>query len=264
MMKVSSPIPGSSVAGHVQRILVIENYRVTNPFTLPLFANGVPSLLFQTTGAAIDGEPSNHLTLFGQTVFPKTLTIRENFTLIAYFFEPAALQAVFGIAAHELTDHPLSLNLLEPKITAELKDRLLNAGSTKAMLSLLDNYILRLIRRATASARARASADLVNHAAGRIASCSSGESLLAVQKDLYVTERTLQRLFRNTIGITPNLYRRIRQFDTAFQQLNGRRFSKLSDIAYENGYADQSHYIRAFKEFTSITPKDYMKWAYGT
>jgi AraC-like DNA-binding protein len=35
----------------------------------------------------------------------------------------------------------------------------------------------------------------------------------------------------------------------------------LSDIAFENGYADQSHYVRAFKEFTNITPKDYLKFA---
>jgi len=37
-----------------------------------------------------------------------------------------------------------------------------------------------------------------------------------------------------------------------------RQFQNLSDIAYDNDYADQSHYIRAFKEFTNITPKEYL------
>ncbi|HEX6428081.1 MAG TPA: AraC family transcriptional regulator, partial [Niastella sp.] len=55
-------------------------------------------------------------------------------------------------------------------------------------------------------------------------------------------------------------FRRIWQFNNAFQQLNNRQFNKLTDIAFANGYADQSHYIRAFKEFTGITPKEYLKF----
>jgi AraC-like DNA-binding protein len=68
-------------------------------------------------------------------------------------------------------------------------------------------------------------------------------------------------MFESNVGISPRLYKRICQFDAAFQQLNRRKFAKLSDIAYQNGYADQSHFIRSFKEFTNITPKEYL--AYG-
>lgn len=257
-MKVSNPKPNNVLAGYVQRILVIEDVEVSKPFTLPLFPNGAPTLLFLSAGGALDTSPTGNLTLFGQTVFPRTLTIRDRFTLIAYFFSPTALNALFGVPANELTDRPLELNLLEPKVTMGLKERLLNADSTPVMLSLLDNYIFRLIT------RSRVVSDLVIHAAEKIASCTSGESLAIAQKDLYLTERTLQRQFRNAIGVAPNLYRRICQFNAAFQQLNTRRFARLSDIAYENGYADQSHYIRVFKEFTNTTPKDYLKWAYGT
>jgi hypothetical protein len=47
-MKVSNPIPGEKISDYVDRILVIEEALVTNPFTLPLYANGAPTLLFQT------------------------------------------------------------------------------------------------------------------------------------------------------------------------------------------------------------------------
>jgi len=66
------------------------------------------------------------------------------------------------------------------------------------------------------------------------------------------------------VGVAPNLYRRICQFNTAFVQLNRRRHQKLSDIAFQNGYADQSHYIRSFKEFTHITPSEYLKFGSET
>jgi AraC-like DNA-binding protein len=36
-------------------------------------------------------------------------------------------------------------------------------------------------------------------------------------------------------------------------------FDKLTDVAYKTGFADQSHFIRSFKEFTQITPNDYLK-----
>ncbi|HYH57368.1 MAG TPA: DUF6597 domain-containing transcriptional factor, partial [Anseongella sp.] len=166
-MKVSNPQPEAAITGYVQRILVIENYRVTNPFTLPLFANGSPTLLFQTSGGTIDDLPGNNLTLFGQTVFPRTLTIKESFTLIAYFFKPTALYDLFGVSAQELTDNPISLDLLSPGITAALKDKLLNADSTRSRIGLLNNYILSL------AVRNKAISQLMMYAVNKISNNTS-------------------------------------------------------------------------------------------
>lgn len=252
-MKVTNNIPGEKISEYVHSILVIENYQVTNPFILPLYANGSPTLLFQTAKGTIKGN-TNNLTLFGQTVFPETLTIKDNFTLIAYFFKPFALFSLFGVSAQELTDNPIDLNLLAPKKTLELREQLLNADSAETMIGLLDNYIYSLI------VKVRADFQLIKFATAEIANYSFKEALVKVRNELYITERTFQRMFEKNIGIAPNLYRRICQFNSAFQQLNHKRFINLSDIAFENGYADQSHYIRAFKEFTGITPKEYLNF----
>ena len=143
-MKVDNPIPGANIAGYVQHILVIEQVRVTTPFVLPLYANGTPTLLFQTTRGQIKGS-SNNLTLFGQTVFPENLTIKDDFTLIAYFFKPFSLFSLFGVSAQELTDSPIDLNLLHPSKTSMLQEQLLNAATTGEMLRLIDDYIVSLI-----------------------------------------------------------------------------------------------------------------------
>jgi AraC-like DNA-binding protein len=192
--------------------------------------------------------------LFGQTVFPETLTIRDNFTLIAYFFKPFALFSLFGVSARELTNNPIDLNLLAATQTRQLQEQLLNAATTEEMIGLLDDYVFSLITKTTVDCQ------LIRFATLTIAQNAGKDALLKVQKELHVTERTFQRMFEKNIGIAPNLYRRIWQFNNAFQQLNNRQFVKLSDIAFTNGYADQSHYIRAFKEFTGITPKEYLKF----
>jgi AraC-like DNA-binding protein len=165
------------------------------------------------------------------------------------------LFSLFGISPLELTDRPVDLNLLPLPKTSELREKLLNAGKIDNMINLLNDYIADLIVETKADWR------IIKYATNEIAKNTSKESLVLVQKDLHVTERTFQRMFEKTIGIAPNLYRRICQFNSAFEQLNRRKYYKLSDIAFENGYADQSHYIRAFKEFTNITPKDYLKFA---
>jgi len=253
-MKTINPVPDPRIADYVQRILVLENFKVTSPFILPLYPNASPTLLFQTAKGQI-GKQTNHLTLFGQTVFPETLTIRDNFILIAYFFKPFALYSLFGVSSQELTDNPIDLKLLPAKRTTELQEKLLHAVSTTEMISLLDDYIYSLVTRVKSDVK------VIKFASDQIVRNPSKKILVHIQKELYVTERTFQRMFEKNIGISPNLFRRISQFNSAFQQLNTTGFTKLSDIAFENGYADQSHYIRAFKEFTNITPRDYLKFS---
>ena len=199
-----------------------------------------------------------HLTLFGQTLLPDTLTFTGGFILIAYFFKPYSLNSLFGIMAPELTDSPIDLGLVIPKKIADLEKQLLNAGSTEMHACFLDQFIAGLI------ADARGDCPGIQYAANKIAEQPTPEILGRVQKELHVTERTFQRMFEKNIGISPNLYRRVCQFNSAFQQLNNRNFSKLSDLAFHNGYADQSHFVRAFKEFTHLLPTEYLRFGRTT
>lgn len=251
-MKVRNLTPKGNIASYVERILVIENHFISTPFPLPLFANGTPTLVFNSVKGTIKNKVTTHLTLFGQTILPETLTFEGDFILIAYFFKPYSLGPLFGVTSQELTDKPVELDLLASKKATRLEEQLLNAVSTENMLALLDGYIAELIN------VSKKDCQIIKYATTKIATNSSAAILSLVQKDLHITQRTFQRLFENNIGISPNLYRRICQFNSGFQQLNSRNFSKLSDIAFRNGYADQSHYIRSFKEFTNITPKDYL------
>ena len=248
-MNVTYKKPTDKVSGYVQDILVIENYHVTVPFCLPLFANGTPTILFHTAQGEFKKNTGN-LTLFGQTILPDKLQIKENFTLIAYFLKPYSLISLFGILAQELTDNPIDFNLLSKK--TNLQEQLLNSDTVNEMIFFLDNYIFSLIP------KSKTDNSLIEYAVGKICDSPTKNILTNIQKDIFVTERRLQRMFEKNIGVSPNQFRKIQQFNKAFRQLNNSQFQNLSDIAYDNAYADQSHYIRAFKEFTNITPKEYL------
>jgi AraC-like DNA-binding protein len=254
-MNVDNLKPNDAIAAYVERILVIDDARISAPFSLPLFANGTPTLLFISRKGTIKDSATGHLLLFGQTILPEFLTFKDDFTLIAYFLKPVALMSLFGVAAYELTDRIIDINLLSLQVTTELQERLLNTELIVDRLALMDNYIAKLI------ATQKYDSGIVGYATQKIITSPGKEVLVQLQKELNITERTFQRKFEKSVGVAPNMYRRICQFNSAFQQLNNSRQDvRLIDIAFQHGYADQSHYIRAFKEFTNFTPKQYLNY----
>jgi AraC-like DNA-binding protein len=71
-----------------------------------------------------------------------------------------------------------------------------------------------------------------------------------------ISARYMQQLFLQYTGLTPKLYSQITRFQHSLQLVTCRNTS-LTDIAYECGYADQSHFIKEFKAFTGFTPSGY-------
>jgi AraC-like DNA-binding protein len=251
-MKISTLLPQQSISKYVSSILVIENYDQKNNFFLPLYANGSPTLVFNTAKATSKNKKINNLILYGQTITPGELVIENDFTLIAYFLHPNTLTTLFGIGASELTDRCMELLFFKQAKAYNLQEQLLNTPALNFRLDLLNNFIKKLAGSAN-------SIDNKTVFAIEKLSKSNGQiSLQNIQCELGVSERTLQRLFETNIGISPKMYSRVCQFHSAFQKINKNQFSKISDIAYEYGFSDQSHFNRVFKEFTHLTPTAYL------
>ena len=81
-------------------------------------------------------------------------------------------------------------------------------------------------------------------------------SIEQLSKNLYVSERQLQRSFKETLGATPKTYTRIIRFRNAYERVQTARAASLSwtDVTYDFGYSDQAHLIRDFKEFMGSKP----------
>jgi AraC-like DNA-binding protein len=82
-------------------------------------------------------------------------------------------------------------------------------------------------------------------------------SIKKITEHLHITERTLQRLFIEYVGISPKQFTKIIQFQSSVSLISDDSYQKLTDVVYETGYADQSHFIRYFKKFTGKKPSEY-------
>ena len=91
----------------VDEVFIFECSKVETTFSMPLFANGKPTLQVQTAKGKLKND-SNYLTLFGQTLLPDKITFGQEFTLVAYFFKPFALKYLYGFSAVELTNNPIN------------------------------------------------------------------------------------------------------------------------------------------------------------
>jgi len=78
------------------------------------------------------------------------------------------------------------------------------------------------------------------------------------------TNKNLINQFKKYCGHTPKVLHRIFRFNTLLLNINKKSEIVWTDIVYETGYADQSHFIKEFQEFCGFNPSKYIKNEYHT
>lgn len=81
-------------------------------------------------------------------------------------------------------------------------------------------------------------------------------SMAEMLRDVSVSERQLERLFRKQVGLTPKFYSRVIRLSYLFKQVEQGDYSWAA-LAYRAGFTDQSHLIKNFQEFTGEDPSKY-------
>lgn len=75
---------------------------------------------------------------------------------------------------------------------------------------------------------------------------------------LCYSERHIHRLFLGHMGYSPKLYSRIIRFQSALAEMLASPGKSNSDFIKHLGYSDQAHFQREFKEFTGLTPRQFI------
>lgn len=222
--------------------------------TFTTIADGLPGLIFQQFDS---GEQTAFdlptCYLYGQSVKPIQIMMPSRFRAIGVYFYPHALQAVFGLPAHEWTNNCVGLDVLDGVEGKALEECLLNTLGTDERVAILASY---LYKRTLRNNLNKQDAEAV-YAVKQIRQANGHLGLQALQADLRISERSLERKFREAIGVGPKLFSRICQFQGALEQIRTGHFANLTDVAFSHGYADQSHFIRSFKAFVGFSPKQY-------
>lgn len=227
------------------------------PYTFTTIADGLPGLIFQQLAPGVvaqQGDSWPICYLYGQTVQPIHIAFPSGFRSVGVYFHPNALQSIFGLPAFEWTDRCIGVDDLDGKAGALLIEQLLNTPAVDRQMGILADYLYQRIvaNGAKLDAEALYAAKVIVGSGGRL-------PLRELQRELRISERSFQRKFRETIGVSPKLFSRICQFQAAMQQIRAGGSPSFTDVAFAHGYADQPHFIRTFKAFVGCSPRHFSR-----
>lgn len=84
-------------------------------------------------------------------------------------------------------------------------------------------------------------------------------SLKDFNLSISISQKSFINKFKNQFQITPSQYINLKRVDTAIQLIQNKTSEKLIQVGLESGFYDQSHFIKIFKKFCGVTPKEFKK-----
>jgi AraC-like DNA-binding protein len=101
--------------------------------------------------------------------------------------------------------------------------------------------------------------ELINEVIAAIETDESLQTVSAVAKAFGRSERWLQQLFRDYIGVGLKWLLQRHRLLVAAQQIRESDQPDWASIAYDLGYSSQQHFTTAFKQVLGKTPLQYKK-----
>ena len=109
------------------------------------------------------------------------------------------------------------------------------------------------------------SPSLAEYLAVTICTAEGNAELGLLDSMMGYSSRYVRDVFKQNYGITPKKYSNIMRFQNALRLLaTGKYNNRLSSLATEAGYYDQSHLIRSFKEYAAISPLEFLRLLEGS
>lgn len=254
--------PSKSLARIVQRYEYIEvgtdlpaNFYF---MALPNFENGLLFSEFRDLPILLSNDKLDRVPVPSTNLIPTlnlptyNLNIRDKRAL-KVILRPGMLSRVFGLELHAFSNVIVSLAEVFGKELEALEEQIWTCTSLSKQIDLIEAYLLRNLSTYTLEPTLFSCLDNCLVANGY------HQSVKTLAKEYGVGVRQLNRLLKKEIGVSPQEFMRIHRFNQVIRFFYSETYFSLTSVAYQFGYADQSHFIREFKRMTKQTPKTYLR-----
>lgn len=186
-------------------------------------------------------------TVQGPMTRAEVVALRAGRRIFGVRFAPGAASAFVDTEVHTLEDRTADLEMVTTARAWQLAERVAEARDHGARRRVLTEFLL------DSRSRRRAADARIGHAVTAIRRGRGASPVADIARDLGVSERTLERLFRDHMGLRPKLYARIVRMEWTRGAALAHRASQAG-LALLGGYADEPHLLREFRALTGLTP----------
>ncbi len=159
----------------------------------------------------------------------------------------------FGLPMLEISNGFTDLNFVWKGLAKEIEERIVECKATTKRVDIIQTYLLlQLSKNGKPDSTVDRCLDLIYASKGQV-------RIEDLSQKTGVSNRQLIRKFNNCIGLPPKEFSRIIKFINSLHYLKQQDNLYLSEASYDCGYYDQAHFIRDFKEYSGLTPTEFLK-----
>lgn len=171
--------------------------------------------------------------------------------IIAARFHPDGFTPLATMPLADMENRAVALFELFGEEAKRLEEKVLVTASTVERIQYIETFLLaRLNKLEVIDWIVKSSVEILLDQAGQV-------KVEEMAERLKVQRRQLERKFSSAVGLSPKQLSKIIRLQAALKQLHQNTALSLTELAYQNGYFDQSHFIKDFKNFTGMSPKKF-------
>jgi AraC-like DNA-binding protein len=250
--------PWPELAGMVSRIWTLAGDAGEMETSQPVLPDGQPELVLHF------GDPFDRLDLLGRVerqpmvLFAGQLTAQLALQptgavrVLGIRFRPFGAAAFLAAPQHELTGCTIDVADIAPDLSRALEGVRTATDDLVVAAGLVQQILVRRIDSRRVDQRVSGAAQAVMRSHGAVA-------MDDLARASGMTRRHLERRFLDHVGIPPKRLARIARFQRALGVLeNADPLRPGTEAAADCGYADQSHFIRDFRDLAGCSPSEHL------
>ena len=132
----------------------------------------------------------------------------------------------------------------------ELEDKLFNSKNNNQRIIQLEKFLIKRLSTDNDFERVEHAIKIIENTKGQVKSKD-------VAQEVCLGIKQFERIFSKHVGLNPKKFSSIIRFQNVIQMQMNDRNANMYQIAFDNGYYDQSHFIHDIKSITGLTPREF-------
>ena len=201
--------------------------------------------------------PCNLTRLYGQHNISTNRHVGRDFMVFQIQFQPGALARLTGMPMSLLTNTFIDAETAFSKEIRSVSERLSYTKHYTEMIPIVEGFLFYLIKRQPTN-HYKSHLLPIDRVNQFILEKKGNISLDWLANQACLSTRQFYRQFTERHGTSPKMYARIARFENIMKNKNLAPHKDWLSIALELGYHDYQHLVRDFKEFTTLTPNQFL------